>query len=144
MIKASGSVDALHLSLDGTPIAVLNHAKLGFTLGGQAYTVRRKGFFSPIYALLRDNEMRVSIQQVPFVNRYEVTYGGRTWTLKAEVILATKFGLFDGDTRVGGITPANTLRPTRDITIDLPDALPLEAQVFLMWLLLWKWGAPST
>jgi hypothetical protein len=30
MIEATGSVSALQLSIDGTPIAVLDHARLGF------------------------------------------------------------------------------------------------------------------
>ena len=140
MIKATGKVRTLELSRDGTPIAVLDQAKLGFTLHGQTYTVRRKGVLSPVYELVRDDETLVSIRQAPFVNRYTVTTANREWTFKAEEILAKRFGLFDGDARVGSITPSSRLNYTRDITIDLPDALPLEAQVFLMWLLLWKWG----
>jgi hypothetical protein len=41
---------------------------------------------------------------------------------------------------VGVISAANRVHYTRDITIDLPDALPLAGQVFLMCLLLWKWS----
>lgn len=144
MIKATGNVGALQLSIDGTPIGVLDHAKLGFTLDGQTYTVRRRGAFAPIYELLRDNDLLVSVRQAPFVNRYTVTCAGREWKLKAEDMSATRFGLFDGDARVGGITPASRLHYTSDVTIDLPGELPLEAQVFLMWALLWKWGDSSS
>ncbi|HME21224.1 MAG TPA: hypothetical protein VKI44_07705 [Acetobacteraceae bacterium] len=144
MIKATGSVGALQLSIDGRPIGVLDHAKLGFTLNGQTYTVRRKGGLAPVYELLRDNEPLLSIRQTPFLNRYTVTTADRKWTLKAEEMFAKRFGLFDGNARVGGIAPSSRFNYTRDITIDLPDVLPLEAQVFLMWLLLWKWGAPSS
>lgn len=145
MIKATGNVGALQLSIDGTPIGVLDHAKLGFTLNGQKYAVRRKGVLAPVYELFRDNELQVSARQAPFVNRYTVTTrAGRQWTLKAEDMFATRFGLFGGDTRVGGITPAGRLHYTRDVTIDLPDELPLEAQVFLMWLVLWNWGDTSS
>jgi hypothetical protein len=45
---------------------------------------------------------------------------------------------------IGGITPSGRINTTRDISIDLPDELPLEAQVFLMWLVLWKWGDTSS
>jgi hypothetical protein len=144
MIKATGSVSALQLSIDGTPIAVLDHARLGFTLNGQTYTIRRAGVFAPLYELLRDNVALVSARQTPFVNRYTVTSAGREWRLKAEEMLARRFGLFDGDARVGGITPSSRFNYTRDISIDLPDELPLEAGVFLMWLLLWKWGDSSS
>jgi len=143
MIKATGSVSALQLSIDGTPIAVLDHRKLGFTLNGQACIVRRTGVIAPVYELLRDSEPLISVRQAPFVNRYTVTCGGRMWTLKAEEMLAKRFGLFDGDARVGGIAPSSRFNYTKDVTIDLPDELPLEAQVFLMWLVLWKWGDTS-
>ena len=144
MIKATGSISALQLGNDGTPIGVLDHARLGFTLNGQTYTIRRAGVFAPVYELLRDNVALVSARQAPFVNRYTVTSAGRMWRLKAEEMLARRFGLFDGDARVGGITPSSRFNDTRDISIDLPDELPLEAQVFLMWLLLWNWGDSSS
>ena len=144
MIKATGSVSALQLSIDGTPVAVLDHARLGFTLNGESYTIRRAGVFAPVYELFRDNIALVSARQVPFVNRYTVTSAGRMWTLKAEEMLAKRFGLFDGDARVGGITPSSRFNYTRDVSVDLPDELPLEAQVFLMWLLLWNWGDSSS
>lgn len=144
MIKATGSISALQLSIDGAPIAMLDHAKLGFAMNGQSYTVRRTGVVAPVYELLRDNGLLVSARRAPFVNRYTVTCAGCIWTLKAEEILAKRFGLFDGDARVGGITPSSRFNYTQDITIDLTDELPLEAQVFLMWLLLWKWGDTSS
>jgi hypothetical protein len=140
LIKATGTVGALELSIDDTPIGVLNHAKLGFTLNGQTYVVRRKGVLAPVYELSLDDEPLASAQQAAFVNRYTVTSAGRKWTLKAEEIFAKRFGLYDGDAKVGGIIPSSRLNATRDVTIDLPDELPLEAQVFLMWLLLWNWG----
>lgn len=143
MIQASGKIDALQLSIDGDPIAVLDHAKPAFTLKEQAYTVKRAGFLSPVYELLRDNESVATAKQAPFVNRYTVTSPGRVWTLKAEELLAKRFGLFDGDVRVGGISPASRFNYTSDITIELPAEMPLEVQVFLMWLLLWKWGDNS-
>jgi hypothetical protein len=144
MIKASGSVSALQLSIGDATIAVLDHARLGFALNGETYTIRRAGVFAPVYELLREGVALVCARQVPFVNRYMVTCAGRIWTLKAEEMLARRFGLFDGDTRVGGITPSSRFNYTRDISIDLPDELPLEAQVFLMWLMLWNWGDSST
>jgi hypothetical protein len=51
MIKATGGVSALQLSIDSTSIAVLDHARLGFTLNGQIYTIRRAGVFGPVYEL---------------------------------------------------------------------------------------------
>jgi hypothetical protein len=42
MIRATGSVSALQLSIGGTPIAVLDHASLAFTLNGESYTIARQ------------------------------------------------------------------------------------------------------
>jgi hypothetical protein len=133
MINLSGN----RLSIDGVEIAVLDGDKLGFALRGQTYTVRRTGFFGPLYELMRDDEALASAQQATTRLRFVVASGGRTWTLKPEQWIGNKFGLFDGDTRVGGITPLSA----KDFAIDLPDDLPLETQVFLMWLLVWKWSA---
>jgi hypothetical protein len=144
MMKATGSESALELNLDGKPLAVLNHARLGFNIDGQAYTVRRSGFLGPLYELQRDGLTLLSARQAPFTNRYTVSVGERVWMLKAMGITNRRFGLFDGVTQVGGISPASRIRYTSDITIDLPEVLPLEGQVFLMWLLLWKWGAASS
>jgi hypothetical protein len=144
MMKATGSDSALELSLDGKPVAVLNHAKLGFSLDGQAYTVRRSGFFGPLYELQQDGLTLLSAKQGAFTYRFTVSLGDRTWTLKSLEFNERRFGLFDDATQVGGISPANPVHYTRDITIDLPEVLPLAGQVFLMWLLLWKWGAALT
>ena len=144
MMKAAGSESALELSLDGKPVAVLNHAKLGFSLDGQAYAVRRSGFFGPLYELQQDGLTLLSAKQSALALRFTVSLGDRAWTLKAMEFTETRFGLFDGATQVGAISPASRRRYTSDIAIDLPDALPLAGQVFLMWLLLWKWGAAST
>ena len=144
MMKATGSDSALELRIDGKPVAVLNHAKLGFSLDDQAYNVRRSGFLGPLYELQHSGRTVISAKQAAFALRFTVSVGDRTWILKALGIAEKRFGLFDGMTQVGSISPANRIHYTRDITIDLPEALPLAGQVFLMWLLLWKWGAPLT
>jgi len=132
MMKATGSESALELSLDGKPLVMLNHAKLGFSIDGQAYTVRRSGFLGPLYELQRDGLTLLSAKQAALTNRYTVSLGDRAWVLKAVEITNTRFGLFDGATQVGGISPASRIRYTSDITIDLPEVLPLAGQVFLM------------
>ena len=129
------------LSIDGVEIAELDHYKLGFTLRGQTYAVRRTGSFAPLYELMRGEEALASAQEALTRLRYVVTSGGRTWTLKPEQWIGYRYGLFDGETRVGGITPASRFSIGKVITIDLPENMPLETQVFLMWLLWWKWTA---
>ena len=126
MLKATGSESALELSLDGKPVAVLNHAKLGFSLDGQAYAVRRSGFFGPLYELQQDGRTLLSAKAAAFTFRYTVSLGDRAWTLRTVDFSEKRFGLFDGVTQVGRISPASTIHYTSDITIDLPEALPTE------------------
>ena len=144
MMKATGTDSALEVSLDGKPVAVLNHAKLGFSLEGVAYTVRRSGFLGPLYELQQDGVTLLSAKAGSFTLSFTVSLGDRTWTLKGIGMFERRFGLFEGATQVGRIWPADKVRYTTEITIDLPEALPLAGQVFLLWLLLWKWGAPTT
>jgi hypothetical protein len=142
MMKASGSDSALEVTLDGKTVAVLNHADLGFTVDGQAYTVKRSNFFGLLYELQQDGVTLLSAEQSPFLLRFTITLGDRVWTLRMFSFTNEKrFGLFDGETQVGSIISSSRIHYTRDITIDLPDALPLAGQVFLMWLLLWKWSS---
>jgi hypothetical protein len=140
MIKATGSASALQVTLDGKPLAVLNHAKLGFSMAGQPYTVRRTGLLGPLYELLRDGTMLLSVKQAAFANRYTVNLGDHAWVLKPAELKTMHFVLFDGVNQVGSISPAYSKGASFDITIDLPESLPLAGRVFLMWLLLWKWG----
>ena len=79
-----------------------------------------------------------------FINRTTVNFGDKVWLLKAENIRATQFGLYDGGTRLGGITPGAGSCPWDGATIDMPDALPLDVQVFMTSIVLSKWGEPNT
>src|ERR1700727_2444991 len=83
MMKATGSESALELSLDGKPVVVLDHAKLGFSFDGQVYTVRRSGLLGPLYELQQDGLTLLSTKQAAFANRYTVSLGDRVWMLKA-------------------------------------------------------------
>jgi hypothetical protein len=56
----------------------------------------------------------------------------------------SRFGLFDGETRVGEIKKGGWFRPWSGVAIDLPDALPLEVQVFLFEVALAKWTEGSS
>src|SRR5579863_8947543 len=100
MMKATGSDSALELSLDGKPVAVLNHARLGFSLDGQAYTIRRSGFFGPLYELQQDGLTLLSVKAAAFTYRFTVSLGDRAWTMKSLEFNEKRFGLFDGATQV--------------------------------------------
>ena len=69
-----------------------------------------------------------------FFRAFEVELPGRRFELKAVSVWGREFGLYEGETLIGRIGPASWLG--RSAVIDLPDALPTEAQVFLFWLVL--------
>ena len=143
MLTATGELQALEISQNGAPITVLDQHKSAFTLKAQSYTIRPSGAFTRSYELRRGDEVLAFAKGVLFVNRFNVTYGDKSWLLKAENLRATRYGLYDSATRVGGIAPGGWIRPWNNATIDLPDALPLDAQVFLTSIVLSKWGEPN-
>ena len=51
--------------------------------------------------------------------------------------------LSDGGTTLGTIAPARYFFPLSDITIDLPDDVPVVAQVFMLWLAVQSWTADT-
>ena len=148
MMTATGKLQALDISRNGVPITVLNQHSAAFTLDGQSYKVRPSGTFVSSYELHRGDEMLAFAKGEPFVNRMTVTYGDKSWLLKPENFRASRYGLYDGATRLGGITPGGWLggwlRPWDGATIDMPDALPLDGQLFLTSIVLFKWGEQAS
>jgi len=52
-------------------------------------------------------------------------------------------GLFLGDAQIGTISSGPVANRPKDMTVDLPDELPHEVQVFLLLLLVRKWSDTS-
>jgi hypothetical protein len=147
MMTATGKkLQALEISQNGAPITALDQHKgvFTFTLNGQSYTLRTSGLFGRSYELRRGAEMLGSAKGETFRDRTTVTFGDKVWLLKAENIRATRFGLYDGATRLGGITSGGGSRRWDGATIELPDALPLDVQLFLTSIVLSKWGEPNS
>jgi hypothetical protein len=147
MMTATGKkLQALEISQNGAPITVLDQHKgvFTFTLNGQSYTIPTSGLFGRSYELRRGGEMLAAAKGETFRDRTTVTFGDKVWLLKAENIRTTRFGLYDGATRLGGITSGDGARRWDGATIDLPDALPLDVQLFLTSIVLSKWGEPNS
>ena len=107
MMTATGKkLQALEISQNGAPITVLDQHKgvFMFALNGQSYTIRISGLFGRSYELRRGDEMLASAEGETFRDRTTVTFGDKVWLLKAENIRNACFGLYDGATRLGGIT----------------------------------------
>jgi hypothetical protein len=145
MMKATGSLKALEISRDGAPVAELSWVKATFTLNGQSYKLRLSG--KRDWELHRNDEVLASakrFQATWFAEHTNVTYGGKSWLLKADSFGATRYGLYDGETRLGGITAGGWFNRWNGITIDMPDAVPLDAQLFVTFVVLAKWCEGSS
>ncbi|HLJ70433.1 MAG TPA: hypothetical protein VKU03_03890 [Roseiarcus sp.] len=139
MLRASGRRGEITLAAeDGRIVSVLNGGLFAFTVGERAYQIARKGLFSPTYELRREDSLLASAAQAAFVNRYAVECAGKAWTLKAAGLAARKFALLDGKIAVGAIAPTS-LNPYRETIVDLPEAIPVEAQIFLTWIVARHW-----
>ncbi len=69
--------------------------------------------------------------------RFSVRVAGTKYVLQARSSFSRKFDLLQGTRRVGSIEPTSIW--TRRATADLPEELPLEVRVFLIWLVLVLW-----
>jgi hypothetical protein len=144
MMTTTGKLLALEIIRNGAPIAVLE--QLGrFTVSGQSYRVRPIGTSGDGYELRRGDEILASAKAMNsnwFV-RYSVTYGDKSWLLKGEGLGffgRVGYGLYEGATRLGGIAPGGWFVAWNGATIDMPDALPLDAQLFLTSVVMSKWS----
>ena len=88
---------------------------------------------------MRDADL-ATVTRAPFVNRYTMMLDGREWVLKAEGISAQKFGLYDGETKVGGILAGGHFSRFKGITAEFPEEIPMTIQLFLLLVVIWKWG----
>ena len=69
-----------------------------------------------------------------FRRRFELTYGGEIFQLTCRGFLGPRYDLEHGGSVIGQISRYSLF--SRDVTVDLPQRLPVEIQAFLTWLVL--------
>jgi hypothetical protein len=111
------------------------------TVQDQPYTVYRDGFLGVRGAFILESAgVIVARAEKPSAWRrcFRIEYAGRQYTLRATSAFRRAFHLLDGTNVIGSLTPEGSF--TYRTTVDLPDALPLPVQVFMIWLtvLLWQ------
>jgi len=113
--------------------------KAEINLQGATYIARREGVMSGAY-LLESPTGVVARATKPSIWRRSliVEHAGHTYILRPASAWRREFVLCDGPTRIGSISPESVF--TRRAVVDLPPALPLIAQVFIIWLTatIWK------
>ena len=109
-------------------------------IDGRMYRLRRAGVLRERYTLEVASMAApvASMTQTDALRRdYAVEVGALRLRLRAEPPLRSGYLLLEGDRLVGALRPAGPLR--RGVEADLPDDLPLEAGVFLVWVILLLW-----
>jgi hypothetical protein len=117
-----------------------------FSLDGQDYMAKPTSVLGVSFSLYRGDEVVVVEKTTSLLaNTQQIEHGGRTWLMKPARYFGKTFNvLSDGGTQVGAIAPARFFFPLSDITIDLPDDVPILVQVFMLWLAVRSWAADSS
>jgi len=133
-----------HVTSTAVPAGTVNETRCTIETKGRSYTVLRKGLFAPEYQLKSDDAIVAVAAQKPFVNTFRLVHHGKEWTFKAISLRADRFGLFDGATPAGTVTSGSFANKFTDITVDLPDALAVEVQLFVLLLAIRAWSQQAT
>lgn len=109
-----------------------------FQLGSDRFEVGREGWASGKFFVARDGT-RIASARKPsaWSRRFEVRAAGRSYELAPRFVLSRTFDLKRAGLAVGSIRPDAWW--SRKATAHLPEDLPLEVRVFLVWLVLLMW-----
>ena len=115
-------------------------------VGGTRYEARRKGWASKEFVLETEDGRVVAVAEKPsaWKDRFVFEHGGNRYEMKKESAWRSAFVLSrDGVGLVGSIRRKGFFK--REWMVDVPEELPLEVRVFIVWLavILWKREASS-
>ena len=105
---------------------------------GQTYRIGRQGLMSGEF-FLEFHGQRLASAEKPsaFTRHFEVSVDQDAYTLRAASLFQRTFVLQREGQEVGSIRPVAIF--TRRMQIDLPDEIPLPAQLFMTWLVIVLW-----
>lgn len=107
-------------------------------IAGTHYTIGRTGLISGSFFLKKYEDTIVSaVKSSAFSRSFVIGIGGNSYTLGAASVFSRRFVLRKGPSDVGEIRPAHWF--TRKVVAELPIDIPLEIQVFLIWLVIILW-----
>src|SRR5262245_28693936 len=124
--------------MDGeSPIAEINFSwwseKGVLTILGYTYDVYREGLMSGEFILESSGSILARAKKPSALYRsFDIEYGEKFYTLRAESALSRKFVLMSEDREVGWLGRDGLF--TRRATVELPESLPLPVKVFIIWL----------
>ncbi len=116
-----------------------------FSLDGQDYLAKATSLLGVSFSLYRGDDVVVIEKTTSlWANAQQIEHDGRTWLMRPARYFGKTFNvLSDGDAVVGTVAPARFFFPLSDITVDLPDDVPIVVQVFMLWLAVRSWATDS-
>lgn len=130
---------------EGAPVVAISLPAFGPStaspIGGQTYRLRRVGVLRERFTLEPAVAGALAVasatQRDPLRREFTVEVGARRLTLRSASLLRSDYLLLDGAQTIGTLHPVGALR--QSVEADLPDDLPLEARVFIVWVVLLLW-----
>jgi len=116
-----------------------------FSLDGQDSLAKATSLLGVSFSLYRgDDAVVIEKTTSLWANAQQIEHDGRTWLMRPARYFGKTFNvLSDGDAVVGTVAPARFFFPLSDITVDLPDDVPIVVQVFMLWLAVRSWATDS-
>ena len=109
-----------------------------FAIGPDRFQVGREGWMSGDFYVARGGTRLASASKPSALyRRFEVRVQGQSYTLAPRSAFTRTFDLARGGHSVGSVRPEAWW--SRKATAHLPEDLPLEVRVFLVWLVLVMW-----
>src|SRR5215813_15559160 len=100
---------------------------------GSTYDVYREGLMSGAFLLESSGSLLARAEKPSAFHRsFDIEYGEKFYTLRAESAFRRTFVLMNGDSEVGWLRPDGVF--TCRATVDLPEGIPLPVKVFMIWL----------
>lgn len=108
-------------------------------LESQVFSFYRKGLLRSTFVLenVGGAELAIITSNGTFRSSYTISYDGAECVLKPKSFFKRSFILCNEPHTLGSITTANVF--SRQIQADLPEALPLHVQIFILWVVLMNW-----
>lgn len=130
---------------EGAPVCEISFPAFGPAIASpiaeQLYRLRRTGVLRERFTLEPANTGAQAVasatQRDPLRREFAVEVGARRLTLRAASPLRSEYLLLEGEQSIGAVRPAGALR--QGVEADLPDDLPLEARIFIIWIVLLLW-----
>jgi hypothetical protein len=116
--------------------------RASFSIDGRSFNVRRTSVLQGTFVLEHEGEtLAEAVKPSSFRRRFEITTGSGHYRLEAESMLGRAFVLSDDGIPVGEVRPKSFVG--RTATVQFPERLPREIQLFMVFLVLVHWKRAS-